>query len=174
VVLDRPEGKPRPTSQGITAEIREDGQSYDYWALRRSGDFYLLQSLFEDKEEIPNLVFFETRIVRVAEAVLYCRRLYQCLDVDPETSVRMTIKHCGLKGRELRAAGRDRRLVQQRVAIENEIERIQLFQLAAVDADLMTIVKGYVAPLFELFEFCTFEDQVYSSVLNKFVSRVRR
>ena len=50
-------------------------QSYDYWAIRRNGDFYVLQSLFED-ERGENLIFFNTRIVRVAEALMFASNLY--------------------------------------------------------------------------------------------------
>ena len=58
VVLDnRAEYRPRPTTDGIRAEVAETQMaftgrpSYDYWALRETGDFYLLQSLFEDDRE---------------------------------------------------------------------------------------------------------------------------
>jgi hypothetical protein len=58
LVLNRDEFKPRPTSEGIRAEVSivQGGElahlgrtSYDYWYMRRTGDFYFLQSLFEDE-----------------------------------------------------------------------------------------------------------------------------
>ena len=50
VLTSRAEDRPRPTREGIVAEIlRETRSSYDYWGLRTNGDFYLLQSLFEDE-----------------------------------------------------------------------------------------------------------------------------
>jgi hypothetical protein len=52
VILEsRDEYRPRSYRDGIRAEIsikNKSRTSYDYWALRSNGDFYLLQSLFED------------------------------------------------------------------------------------------------------------------------------
>lgn len=70
---NRDEFRPRPYGDGIRAEVAFDRSafsgrpSYDYWALRSNGDFYLLQSLFED-DRTENKVFFNTRIVRVTES----------------------------------------------------------------------------------------------------------
>lgn len=72
---NRPEYRPRPLGDGIRAEVAipADGlsgrESYDYWALARSGDFFLLQSLFEDMRD-KTKIYFNTRIVRVAR--LFC------------------------------------------------------------------------------------------------------
>ncbi|MGY4467760.1 hypothetical protein ACVWWK_003469 [Bradyrhizobium sp. LB9.1b] len=69
---NREEYRPRPYGDGIRAEVsigheEEEGRkSYDYWALRSSGDFFLLQSLFEDSRR-PTEIFFDTRIVRVTD-----------------------------------------------------------------------------------------------------------
>lgn len=51
---NREEYRPRPYGDGIRTEISSKENlllgrnSYDYWALRSNGDFFLLQSLFED------------------------------------------------------------------------------------------------------------------------------
>lgn len=43
---------PRSLANEIVTEIpREDDRGYDYWALRNTGDFYQLQSLFEDERK---------------------------------------------------------------------------------------------------------------------------
>jgi hypothetical protein len=56
---------------GIRAELPAPARDrYDYWAVRKNGDFYLLQSLFEDSRE-RNALFFNTRIVRVTEALMF-------------------------------------------------------------------------------------------------------
>jgi hypothetical protein len=177
VILDKSEHKPKPTSQGIIAEIRIDeggmfGPSFDYWALRRDGTFYLLQSLFED-QRATGAIFFDIRIVRVTESLLYCRRLYDRLGVDPDSWVRMTIKHCGLKDRELKAADPSRKLFENSIAVENETEQTQSFRLVEVESDLVPLVKRFVTPLFELFDFCSFSDDVYTSVIDRFVARMR-
>ena len=82
---NRDEYRPRPYGDGIKAEISigdkpSERTSYGYWALRSNGDFYLLQSLFEDSRR-PNQVFFDTRIVRVTESLMFIENLYAKLGV---------------------------------------------------------------------------------------------
>ncbi len=87
VVAPNGGGRPRPTSDGIVAEVVfDDYGSYDYWCLSRRGDFYLLKSLFEDKRGTGTL-FFSTRIVRVTETLLYCGRLYSRLNTPTTTAI---------------------------------------------------------------------------------------
>ena len=176
IVLDKPEYKPRPTSDGIVADVRIDdggtvGPSFDYWALRRNGSFYLMQSLFED-QGATGAIFFDTRITRVTEVVLFCRRLYDRLGADPDTWVRMSIRHGGLKGRELKAASRQRRVYENRTSIENEISPAQSFRLSEIEPNLVRLVQNFVEPLFELFDFCKFEDKVVASVVDAFIERM--
>jgi hypothetical protein len=178
IVLDKQEYKPKPTSQGITTEVRVEeggmfGPSYDYWTLRRDGTFYLIRSLFED-QKASGAIFFDTRIVRVTESILYCRRLYDSLGVDPDSWVRMTIKHGGLKNRQLRAADPGRMLLENPSTSENESEQTHSFRLLDVEPDLVLLVQKFVAPLFELFDFSAFSDGVYSSVVDGFVARLRQ
>jgi hypothetical protein len=177
IVLDRPEYKPKPVAQGIVTEVRIDeggivGPSFDYWTLRRDGSFYLLQSLFEDRRT-TGAIFFDTRITRVTEAVLFCRRLYDRLGADPDSWVRMTVKHGGLKGRELRAADPSRHLIENPTSAENEIDQTRSFRLSEVEPNLVRLVEGFVGPLFELFDFCRFDEKVVTSVVDAFVERMR-
>jgi hypothetical protein len=70
------ERRPRPTADGIVAFVpasEKDGQrSFDYWALRSDGTFYTLRSYFEDERADPrSILYFNTRIVNIAEAFLY-------------------------------------------------------------------------------------------------------
>jgi hypothetical protein len=91
VVLERDDGRPRPTNDGLVAEVEHSGFSdcvqFDYWAMRRNGDFYLLQNLFEDSRK-PDALFFNTRMVRVAEALLHCRNLFNGLACPSSTQRR--------------------------------------------------------------------------------------
>jgi hypothetical protein len=76
---NREEFRPRPTEEGIVAEISSalgelsDKKSYDYWTARNNGDFYLLQGLFEDSRA-EMAIFADTRIVRITEQLLPCPR----------------------------------------------------------------------------------------------------
>lgn len=94
--------RPRPVSDGILAEIPAPA-SYDYWSLRRNGDFYLLQSLFEDRHR-PGSIFYDTRIIRVTEALLHCARVYARLGAPATSVVHFAVFHSGLKNRLLSRA----------------------------------------------------------------------
>ena len=90
---NREEFKPRPIADGIVAEVAitqglmSDRPSYDLWSLRSSGDFYLLQSLFEDQRSESKL-FFDSRVVRVTESLMFCANLYENLGVAPTAPLR--------------------------------------------------------------------------------------
>ncbi len=46
---NRNEYKPKPKADGIVAEIiSSERNSYDYWAIRKNGDYFLLKTIFED------------------------------------------------------------------------------------------------------------------------------
>jgi hypothetical protein len=146
-------------------------ESFDYWSLRRDGSFYLLQNLFED-QRTTSAIFFDTRIVRVTEAVLFCRRLYDRLGADSDFMIRMSVKHGGLKGRELKAADPQRRLFEHRTSIENETGQTQSFRLNEIEPNLVRLVDGFVAPLFELFDFCRFDEKVIAGIIDALVDRM--
>jgi nucleoside 2-deoxyribosyltransferase len=172
VLMNDDEAKPRPTADGITSEIKSEagllGPSYDYWTLRRDGGFFLLHSLFEDSMN-PKAVFFDTRITRVTEAVLYCARLYNRLGIVPSAQVKMSIKHAGLRGRLL-LSGNPHRLVHPRSAASGDlIETSQTFSLSEVEARLVDIVKAFTAPIFEIFEFSEFHDDIYTQIVDGFM-----
>jgi hypothetical protein len=61
--------------------------------------------LFEDSRA-ENGIFFDTRIVRTTEALMYSSNLYRELGADGNISVRFAVRHTGLKGRILGAVGR--------------------------------------------------------------------
>ncbi|MEQ1721212.1 MAG: toll/interleukin-1 receptor domain-containing protein [Nitrosomonas sp.] len=107
---NRPEYRPRPFQDGIRAEVsienEEDAgrRSYDYWALAKNGDFYLQQNLFEDSRD-KDKIFFNTRIVRVTEALMFAGRLYSHLGAPAETRLSVRVDHHGLRGRTITSAG---------------------------------------------------------------------
>ena len=103
VVLHVDDGRPTADADGIVARIASGFSEYerfDYWALRLNGNFYLAQNLFENGRD-PSAIFFNTRMVRTAEALLYCRNLYNNLGVENGAAIRFRIRHSGIKGRNL-------------------------------------------------------------------------
>lgn len=169
-LFNRPEARPKPRADGIVAELffEDTKDSYDYWALRRDGDFYFLGSLFEDERK-PGHLFFNTRIIRVTEALLYCARLYSFLGVDRSTRIELAIRHGGLGGRVLTSSNPSRHLSVQHACDENEVETGISCTLDDIEASLVEKVEEIVAPLFRLFDFFELSHEVYSDIVNRFV-----
>jgi len=117
---NRDEYRPRPYGDGIRAEVSigDNRESYDYWALRSNGDFFLLQSLFEDSRD-PNQIFFDTRIVRVTESLMFAEGLYRRLGASQDAPVHVRVTHRGLRGRKLASASSRRYLSVNRSATDD-------------------------------------------------------
>ena len=179
VVLDVPNSSPKPLADGIKAEVQLNKMqmpidlmnSYDYWTLRNNGDFYLMKSLFEDSGfsgwERDKYIFFDTRIQRVTEILLYCEKLYSCLGADPAAMAKIGIKHDGLEGRELSAM---RNFVSRGrlECVESKTEKTIQVQLSSIKTNLVRSVKEFTQPLFLLFDFQEFDDSIYENIVNSF------
>jgi hypothetical protein len=174
VVLHTADGKPRPTTDGLLAQIESTGFSdrarFDYWGLRKNGDFYLVQNLFEDGRSKTDELFFNTRMVRAAEALMYCRNLYALLGYPNGTKVEFGIRHTGLKGRRLSTSNPNRMLSPwPRVSQEDEADAQVSFEHAVTDQQLVRLTKDLLDPLFVLFDFFKPDDVLYDEVVAAFV-----
>ena len=169
VVLDnREEFRPRPRSDGIVAEIGPEGRkSYDYWTLRRDGDFYLLQSLFEDMRR-PESLFVDTRIKRVTEVLLYSARLYSRLGAAKSATISVGVRHGGLNGRVLTTASPDRD-IRERSTSEDEVEAQVHVELSRLESELVRLVEDLTRPLFMVFDFFELSHKVYEEIIGEFV-----
>jgi len=172
VVLHTEEGRPKPLSEGIVAEISGVDSSYDYWALRTNGDFYFLGSLFED-ERTRNAMWFDTRISRVTETLLFCYRLYRALGVPEEGVIKISIRHGGLRDRALGSA-KPGLWPFNRISREEEVEWKRSIKLGSLRAELRETVKAALDPLFVLFDFFEPPDQQVYSHVDEFLSMVSR
>ncbi|MCX6762131.1 MAG: RelA/SpoT domain-containing protein [Candidatus Moranbacteria bacterium] len=169
------EYKPKPDNTGIHAELSIKKQdifetekeqiSYDYWAIKQDGSFYLLKSLFEDQRR-PGYIFFNTRIVRIAESLMYVANLYKNLGVDRMQEFSIEIKHAGLKGRIISASGQ--RFVRERKTDENESAVAIVTSMAQIEEDLANLVKEFTRPLFEIFDFFSINDEIVDDIVEKF------
>jgi hypothetical protein len=169
IVLEKGEERPRPTTEGIVAEIHgRDQISYAYWTLTKQGDFYSLIDLFEDHRR-ENAIFFNTRIVRTTETLLYCSRLFRGLGANGNTRVVLKIRHGGLKGRVLEAASVFSALGRQ-LSTEDESASEVSFVLSDLDRDLVDLVEKLCAPLFLLFNFQRFGKVTYQQIVTDFVN----
>jgi hypothetical protein len=147
---NRDEYKPRPLGDGIRAEVSIDEKtrkSYDYWAARKNGDLYATQGYFEDQRE-DSALFFNTRIVRVTEALMFASRFYTALGAAPDAKISARFTHSGLAGRTLKSASPNRRLSTSPMSHEKVSETetvIMLIHNALVDE-----VQRVCAPMFML------------------------
>lgn len=171
---DRDEYRPRPTSDGIVAEIvvNNDGMSrtsYDYWKLFRDGRFYTMLSLFED-ERAPNRLWWDTRINRVTEALLLLARLYRRLSAGDTDEIAVRIGHGGLSGRTIAAANRSRMTRGGRLTSEDEVEASFTATLSDLESNLPDYVKQIVQPLFVVFDFFEISDRILGELVDSFAA----
>jgi len=167
VYLHDDQSKPKPRNDGIVAQIQREGQSYDYWALRRNGDFYFVGSLFEDERK-PGDLFFNTRIVRATESLLYLLRLYDHLGIDRASQISVAVRHGGLKGRTLTAVG-TRDIHWPRTTDEDQVETEVTGTLDEFESGLADKVIELISPLFRVFDFFELNRAVYEDIVNRFV-----
>ncbi|MDE0075414.1 MAG: hypothetical protein OXR82_12360 [Gammaproteobacteria bacterium] len=172
VFHDVPEYQPRPRSDGIVAEVKRAGEFpdsyYDYWALRRNGDFFLRKSLFEDKRD-PTAIFFNTRIVRNTELLMYALRLYDRLAIDPSTRFELELRYGGLNGRVLRTSSPNRYMSGSHTCSEDQITTSYNGSLQDVEGSLTEVVKQLTAPMLALFDFFELADSIYQEIVEAYV-----
>jgi hypothetical protein len=181
VVDDNDEFRPKPTNEGILAIVAAQfpsspfpRQSFDYWTLSRSGDFYTLRSLSEDKldeDRARKVIYFDVRIARAVEVLLHCANLYKALGAEPNAQVELRLRYGGLRGRQLTSSsirwigyyhGENRH--------DNEVPVGPIrFRLGAVGAELVSLVKKLCAPLFMIFDYTEISDEVYEQIITEFV-----
>jgi TIR domain len=174
VTLDTNEYRAKPVEDGIQAEIAiprrmQSGRpAYDFWHLRENGDFFLLHDLFEDHRAEKKL-FFDTRIVRVTESILFCSNLYRNLGVDEATRVGLRVTHRGLKGRELVAATPNRHIFPATTSADTSRSQF-VDSVGQLVPRLIDHVIQLTEPLFMLFDFKKFDRVVYEELVNHFVA----
>lgn len=167
------ERRPRPATDGIFASVPvtddDAHKSYDYWALRSDGTFYTLRSYFEDDRGEPGTaLYFNTRIVNVAEAFLYARNLYGLFGAGEHQAFAVWTRHDGLEGRVLTSSGGRRHRPGRRTASENAVETEIRVRLDEIEGALVQNVKSLVAPVFTMFDFAEFNDSVYADIVTNF------
>jgi hypothetical protein len=169
-LANREDARPHPRADGVVAEVRSlTKDSYDYWAIRRNGDLYSASSLFEDKRQ-PGALYFNTRIVRATETLLYCLRLYSALGVDRSTVLNVRFGFGGLRNRVLISSNPNRSLSLERKSVEDRIETDVAGTLDDIEAHLVDKVVDAIAPVFRLFEFFELPRPVYEDIVEKIVA----
>lgn len=170
IIPNRAEYTPKPLANEIFNEVafkNEDRGSYDYWALRRNGDFYTLMSLFEDMRD-PNKIFFNTRIVKNTEALLYCYNLYTFLGLPGTTKISFSIRYAGFKGRILGASS-STWTIYPRKTLENEMVSQVSTQLNQIQENLIPLTKQLSFEFFSVFDYFELSDDSLSKIIKAFL-----
>jgi len=170
VMENREESRPKPINDGIVASV--SGATFDYWTLSKGGDFYTLMSLLEDarEQDRSGTIFLNTRVVRAAEALLHCANLYKVLGVEPNAHIEMTVRYGGLRGRLL--TGSPRLFLEPAKNVhEDEVAIPPLtFRLGVVESEIVELVKKLCEPLFIIFDYAEFPDEIYRQIVTDFVT----
>lgn len=162
------DARPKAVGDAIVANVHTEDKMYDYWSVRRNGDFYFLGSFREDERDSSSLAF-DLRILRVTEAFLYLARLYTGLQVDPTTSLELGFSHTGLKGRKLSSSNVQRRVGAHGPAIEDScVTRVES-SIDRIEVELVALVKQVLSELFVLFDFFQLDDVVYEEIVDGIV-----
>lgn len=171
------EARPRPTNDGIVAVSpptpSAPGRVFDYWALNRNGDFFTLTSLLEDHGEIDApgpVLYFDTRIWRATEALQHCANLYKALGADPNAHVQIMLRYVGLRGRRLESLSPLRSLFESKGNdLEDEVLSTCVIGLGSLKSHMVETVKRLCEPLFVVFDFASFSDDVYQGIVSEFL-----
>jgi hypothetical protein len=171
VVLHVDDNKPIPDADGIVAKITScysTCERFDYWTLRLNGDFYLAHNLFENERD-PNAIFFNTRIVRTAEALMYCRNLYSNLGIEDGAVIRFKLRHAGIKGRILSTSNPNRYLSLERNIGVDSSECTVEFKHPLTDNGVVEKTRELLNPLFVLFDFFEPAESIYQDIVGNFI-----
>lgn len=164
--------KPKPAADGIVAEIETPesdwGKTYDYWTLKSDASFFLLHSFFEDTRG-KELMYFDVRINRVTETLLYLARLYNQLKIDTSTPVHIVIEHSGLNGRTLKAAG-NRLMFTNRVGTVEKVKTEIDTTVGELESKLVDHVEVVIKDLFVVFDYFTLERKIIEDIVTNFVN----
>jgi hypothetical protein len=159
---------PHPVKDGIVARIKADRGSYDYWALRQDGSFYLLKSLYEENNGQKNTLYFDIRVVRATEVCMYLARLYAGLGVPEDTRVYLFVRYGGLAGAILKATPSRPAFGEYGPAAEGSVSSQVTTTLAALRADMVDVVKAITRPLFILFDYFELPEGAYQSIVEDY------
>ncbi|MCK5708044.1 MAG: hypothetical protein KAI43_10360 [Candidatus Aureabacteria bacterium] len=177
VIYEREEFKPKPKKDSISAEIpilRDESEKkyqYDYWVLRKNGDFYVSKSYLENIIQ-PGCLFIQNRIRQIAEALLYAHRLYTNFHVATTSHIFVSIHHNGFKGLSLCNGIRDGVDIINRSTTENDVYYENVIPFELIENNIMDYVKEFAKPFFELFEYYEVPESLLEDVVKTFLAKI--
>lgn len=172
---NRMEYKPVYDKDGIRAEVSikrhelDGSKTYDYWAISTNGSFYTLKSIFEDLRN-PEIISFNTRIVRITEVFMYLRNLYSNLGIAPDKKFNITIKHGGIKGRKLSTLSQNRLMLGTYISSEDDISTTITTSIRGFEKNASDVVESFTEPLFEMFDFHKVNRSILEDIVQNYLN----
>lgn len=166
------EHMPEPLTDGIQLKLSSamDG-TYDFWKLYEDGQFLFFRNYQEDlttKGKETRMIWFDTRMWRIIEAIKHTVALYKALDVDPTEVISLEISHLGIDNRELTAGNPHRMLWPHKSKSITEV----VWKKEVTLDDLMVNSEGYAKEcskeLFLMFDYLKLDESVLDSVIQEY------
>ena len=104
--------------------------------------------------------------MRIAEALLFAEKLYKNLGGKDGAKFSVSVTHRNIAGRTLSGTGP--RTIFPAITSENSASAEVEQTIGAVSANLTHSVKAILQPLFVLFDFKEFSDNIYEDIVRKF------
>jgi hypothetical protein len=120
----------------------------------------------EREIRVASSIFFDTRIVRVTESLMFAQNLCSKFGAPPDR-VRIRVTHVGLKGRKLAAASPNRLMLEKAAASEN-ISTIEFTTVCSMEETRVEDVRRVVEPMSLLFDFTELQAGVYEEIVRNF------
>ena len=98
---------------------------------------------------------------------MFASNLYTNLGASPEAKLSVRVSHRGLAGRTLTSAGGNRH-VFPKVSRESISESEIVVTLGKMQETLVDNVRTITEPLFMLFEFQEFAEEIYADIVRRF------
>lgn len=163
----------KPDKNGIRNLYTEPPNFFDYWMLRREGNFYMLrnfmeENLFKKPDTNERVLYFDSRIYNITDIFRYAFALFYELGLKNEDKIKIQINHMGLESRTLRAndAGRDI-LLQGYLCNEEETSFEITDTLENLKRDSVKNIYKAASDLFVLFNFAKFPEELIREMINK-------
>ncbi|MDD5040110.1 MAG: hypothetical protein PHY34_03085 [Patescibacteria group bacterium] len=174
------DGKPRPDNDGLRCVIADKNAGFDYWHFNFNGGYYFFRAFEEDTRgsrerrqgEEERILYFDTRIWRIAEAVKHCIQIYKNMQLDPKATIGIQINHLGIQERQLAASDTTRAFTMfKRKSIARQARWDREMTLDLLTTSYADVVFNISKGLFTFFDMWEPSQGVLQSVLDEFESR---
>ena len=151
----------------------------DYWRLTTTGSFYVVRAVIEDFEEPgftsnlghpEEMIWFDLRVFEIAELILHSVRLYRALEVPPDVSYSLSIRHDGLKDREFYTSTATRHVRRGRISHEDATEWSSELTQDYVSGNLKALVAQVAQSLFVQFDFVDIQEHTIDERVDQFLN----